>query len=74
MKTAMFAFAAFHGAAACPNCGELFALDSRRVDGSKGERYCTAACGQRYRQKVYRLKGKAKTGKSRKKRLKAVER
>jgi hypothetical protein len=74
MKTAMFAFAAFGHIAACPNCGNLFALDSGRVDGSKGERYCKAVCGERYRQKVYRLKVKAKTGKSKKKRSKVVER
>jgi hypothetical protein len=54
MKAAMFAFAAFRGAAACRNCGALFTLDAERPDKSKSERYCTAACGQRYRQKTYR--------------------
>jgi hypothetical protein len=54
MKAAMFAFAAFRGVAACANCGELFTLDSQRADKSKSEKYCTAACGQRYRQKTYR--------------------
>jgi hypothetical protein len=54
MKTAMFAFAAFRGVAACRNCGTLFTLDSERPDKSKSEHYCTAACGQRYRQKTYR--------------------
>jgi hypothetical protein len=56
MKTAMFAFAAFRGVVACPNCGELFTLDSERPDKSKSERYCTAACGQRFRQKMYRAR------------------
>jgi hypothetical protein len=70
MKTATFAFAAFRGVVACANCGELFTLDSERVDKSRGEKYCTAACGQRFRQKAYRqrVRGKATTRKRRKKR------
>jgi hypothetical protein len=59
MKTAMFAFAAFRGVAACRNCGELFTLDVERPDKSKSEVYCTAACGLRYRSKTYRARKKA---------------
>jgi hypothetical protein len=65
MKAAMFAFAAFRGVAACPNCGDLFTLDTERPDKSRGERYCTAACGQRYRQKMYRKRSGASAIKSR---------
>jgi hypothetical protein len=69
MKTAMFAFAAFGRIVACPNCGELFAPDSDRLDKSRSEKYCTVACGSAYRQRTYRtrLKVKAKTSKGRKK-------
>jgi hypothetical protein len=74
MKTALFAFAVFHGVAACTNCGELFTLDSERADNSRGEKYCTAACGQRYRQKVYRLKVKATTKSAKGEKLKANRR
>jgi len=56
MTTAMFVFAAFHGIETCLNCQKLFAVDAARPDGSSSERYCTAACGQRYRQKLYRLR------------------
>lgn len=70
MKTALFAFAAFRGVAACANCGELFSPDSARADKSMSEKYCTAACGQRYRQKVYRLKVKAKTKSGKNQKLK----
>jgi hypothetical protein len=58
LSVAMFAFAAYRGVVVCPNCQKLFAVDSERVDGSASERYCTVACGSRYRQKVYRLNAK----------------
>jgi hypothetical protein len=58
MTVAAFAFAAYRGIAVCLNCQKLFALDLERADGSNSEKYCTAACGQRYRQKIYRLKVK----------------
>jgi hypothetical protein len=60
MKTAMFAFAAFGHIVACPNCGELFAVDAERPDKSRAEKYCTVACGSAYRQKAYRARLKAK--------------
>jgi hypothetical protein len=60
MKTAMFVFAAFGGAETCLNCQKLFAVDAVRPDGSSSDRYCTAGCGQRYRQKLYRLRKKAR--------------
>jgi hypothetical protein len=55
IATAAFAFAAYRGISVCLNCLKLFAMDSPRADDSNSEKYCTAACGQRYRQKVYRL-------------------
>jgi hypothetical protein len=61
MKTAFYAFAAFRGVEACLNCQKLFAVDAAKADGSTSERYCTAACGQRYRQKIYRLRQKARS-------------
>ena len=70
LSVAMFVFAAYRGIAICLNCQKLFALDLPRVDGSTGERYCTAACGQRYRQKVYRLNVKARSKPKRKGRRK----
>jgi hypothetical protein len=66
LSTAMFVFAAFRGISCCLNCQKLFALDLPRVDGSAGERYCTARCGQAYRQKVYRLRVKSKSKPKRK--------
>jgi ribosomal protein S27E len=58
LKTALYVFAAYRGVEACLNCGNLFATDGPRPDASSSERYCTAACGQRYRQKLYRLRQK----------------
>lgn len=66
LSVAMFVFAAYRGIAVCLNCQKLFALDLPRSDASTGERYCTAACGQRYRQKLYRLRAKAKSKSKRK--------
>jgi hypothetical protein len=60
VKTAMFMFAAFRGIETCLNCAKLFAVDIVRPDDSSSERYCTAACGQRYRQKLYRLREKGR--------------
>jgi hypothetical protein len=54
MTTAMFAHAAFNGVETCLNCQKLFCLDVPRVDGSSSEKYCTIACGQRFRQRMYR--------------------
>jgi hypothetical protein len=56
MKTAMFLYAAFRGVEACLNCGRLFAVDAARPDASSSDRYCTARCGQSYRQKLYRTR------------------
>ena len=64
MKTAMFVFAAFRGIETCLNCQKLFAVDAERPDGSSSERYCTGACGQRYRQKLYRLRQKSQATRS----------
>lgn len=58
MKTAMFAFAAFRGLETCLNCQKLFVVDAPRPDDSSSERYCSGTCGQRYRQKLYRLRVK----------------
>jgi hypothetical protein len=68
MTTAMFTYAAFDGVETCLNCQKLFCLDAPRVDDSRSEKYCTVACGQRFRQRIYRKRqleeGKGK-GKSR---------
>jgi hypothetical protein len=58
MRVALFVAAAFRAMAACANCQKLFALDAERLDGSASEKYCTASCGQRFRQKMYRLRTK----------------
>jgi hypothetical protein len=63
IKTALFVFAAYRGVEACLNCQKLFAVDSARPDDSSSDRYCTAACGQRYRQKLYRLRQKVQVKK-----------
>lgn len=69
MTTAMFVYAAFNGVETCLNCQKVFCRDSPRVDGSRSEKYCTIACGQRFRQRLYRTKKnpkvnkKSKTGK-----------
>ena len=62
MTTAMFTFAAFNGVETCLNCQKLFCLDVPRADDSRSEKYCTVACGQRFRQRIYRKK-QAKEGK-----------
>ncbi len=67
MTTAMFVFAAYGGVEACVNCQKLFAVGAPRPDGSSSERYCTAACGQRYRQKLYRLRKKSQAKQSNRK-------
>ena len=54
MTGAMFAHAAFNGVEACQNCGKLFCTDRPRIDGSRAEKFCTVACGQRLRQRMYR--------------------
>src|SRR5262249_45072897 len=54
VRTASFVAAAFRGLAVCPNCLRLFDPYAERIDGSKGDKYCTAACGSRYRQRLYR--------------------
>ena len=54
MKTAMYAYAAFNGVETCLNCQRLFCMDVPRVDDSRSEKYCTVACGQRFRQRIYR--------------------
>jgi hypothetical protein len=65
-RTASFVAAAFRGLAVCPNCLKLFDPYGERVDGSSGDKYCTAVCGSRYRQKLYRqrVSVKASTKKS----------
>jgi len=70
IKTALFVFAAYRGVEACMNCQKLFAVDSARPDGSSSDRYCTAACGQRYRQKLYRLRQKVRIKKLSKRKAK----
>ena len=60
LKTAFFVAAAFRGIVVCPNCGELFAPDTERTDKTGSEKYCKAACGQRYRQKLYRQRRRLK--------------
>jgi hypothetical protein len=54
MTTAMFAYGAFKGVDTCQNCAKLFCTDLPRVDESRAEKYCTVACGQRFRQRIYR--------------------
>jgi hypothetical protein len=54
MTTAMFAYAAFKGVDTCQNCAKLFCTDLPRVDDSRSEKYCPVACGQRFRQRIYR--------------------
>lgn len=51
LRTAAFVFAAYRGVEVCAACQELFAPDPER-----GGKYCSEACGQNYRQKLYRLK------------------
>jgi hypothetical protein len=63
MTTAMFAYAAFEGVETCLNCAKLFCTDLPRVDDSHSEKYCTVACGQRFRQRIYRQRDKKKTQK-----------
>lgn len=57
---ASFVAVSYRGLAACLNCHKVFSPDSPSIDESTSEKYCTAACGQRYRQKLYRLKLKQK--------------
>jgi hypothetical protein len=56
LRSALFVASAYRAVTACANCHRLFALDSARIDGSASEKYCSAACGQRFRQKMYRLR------------------
>lgn len=56
LRTAAFVFAAYRGVEACAACHRLFAPDPER-----GEKYCSDACGQNFRQKLYRLKLKKKS-------------
>jgi hypothetical protein len=64
LKAALYVASAYRSVAACANCRKLFALDAERVDGSASEKYCTASCGQKFRQRMYRLS--LKTTKKRK--------
>ncbi|MGA8150347.1 MAG: hypothetical protein WB952_05315 [Terriglobales bacterium] len=70
MTVAFFVAAAFRRVVACPACGVLFVPEAERLDGSRSEKYHTVACGQRYRQKQFRIrhKLKAKKGKQGKER------
>jgi hypothetical protein len=61
---AAFTSVSYRGLAACLNCYRVFSPDSPSIDTSVSEKYCTAACGQRYRQKIYRLREKARVKKS----------
>jgi hypothetical protein len=61
LKVAMFVASAFKAIAACSNCQKLFALDAERLDGSASEKYCSVACGMRFRQRMYRLRQKSKS-------------
>jgi hypothetical protein len=58
MTTAMYTYAAFNGVESCQNCAKLFCTDMPRIDGSRSERYCTVACGERFRQRLYRKRQK----------------
>jgi hypothetical protein len=59
IRTGAYVFAAYRGVEVCAACQELFAPDPER-----GGKYCSEACGQNFRQKLYRLKVKARTKKS----------
>jgi len=61
IKTASFVAVAYRGLAACLNCYRVFSPGSISVDDSSSEKYCTVACGQRNRQKIYRLKVKQRS-------------
>jgi hypothetical protein len=66
LTTAMFTHAAFNRVETCLNCQKLFCLDVPRVDDSRSEKYCTVACGQRFRHRIYRKRQLEETkGKSR---------
>src|SRR5262249_53001489 len=56
LTVAMFVFASYRRIAVCLNCLNVFLLDLPLVDGSSSEKYCSAACGGRYRQKTYRVR------------------
>jgi hypothetical protein len=58
IRTAAFVFAAFRGVEVCASCHRLFAPDRER-----GEKYCSDACGQNFRQKLYRQRVKSQTRK-----------
>jgi hypothetical protein len=60
MTTAMYVHAAFNGVETCLNCEKVFCRDVPRVDGSRSEKYCTIACGQRFRQRMHRRRQKSK--------------
>jgi len=62
-RIASFVAISYRGLAACLNCHKVFSPEEESVDGSVSEKYCTVACGQRYRQKLYRLKQKARVKK-----------
>jgi hypothetical protein len=55
LKVALFVASAYRTVASCANCHKLFGLEGTRADGSASEKYCTQACGQRFRQRMYRL-------------------
>jgi len=55
IRTAAFAYHAYRGVSACLNCRRQFATDFPHEDGSRSESYCSVRCGQRYRQRLYRM-------------------
>jgi len=63
-RTASFLAVSYRGLSTCINCYKIFSPDIASVDESTSEKYCTAACGQRYRQKLYRLRQKIQNSKS----------
>jgi hypothetical protein len=65
LRCALFVASAYKAVDTCPNCHRLFAVDSTRIDGSLSTKYCKAVCGQRFRQKMYRLKLKKSKRKGR---------
>ena len=60
-RTASFLAVSYRGfGPACVNCFRIFSPDAPSIDESVSEKYCTAACGQRYRQKIYRPQNEAR--------------
>jgi len=61
LRVALFVASAYRAVAACANCEKLFSLDGKRIDESRTQKFCTVACGQRFRQRMYRLRKKSKS-------------